>query len=224
MSSQAESPIDPYKAAAYLTLMRLPFTLMMLTYISRVNIKSIYMATSSLAGLGSLAVAIRLYFGIEGTALLVGEDVAVWMAVAGKIMMYAGELILLHLQRTNFISNLIRTGFSLGQAQVCFTIPGELIPAKHRSYGLGLLNFIHGFTIFGSLQAQTYIEIGAGLETVFLITAISTFASAVLVARFIPETKGKTLMEIEEYYKQFDKRKSNKVVPESPDDPDEIQN
>ena len=54
-------------------------------------IKSIYMTTSTLATLGSLAVAVRLYLGMEGTASLVGEDAALWMAVAGKVMMYAGE-------------------------------------------------------------------------------------------------------------------------------------
>ena len=88
---QSESPVDPYAAAAWLTLMRLPLTLMMLTYISRVKIKSIYATTSSLVTLGSLAVAIRLYLGMEGTTSLMGEDVALWMAVAGKVMMYAGE-------------------------------------------------------------------------------------------------------------------------------------
>ena len=97
----------------------------------------------------------------------------------------------------------------MGQAQVCFTIPGELMPAKHRSFGLGLLNFIHGFTIFGSLQAMTYIEIEAGLETVFLITTVCTLASTLLVAKFVPETRGKTLVEIEEYYKQFVKTRSS---------------
>lgn len=83
--------MDPYKAAAWLTLMRLPLTLMMLTYISRVKIKSIYLVTSSIASMGSLAVAVRLYFGIEAMAVIIKEDVAIWMAVAGKVMMYVGE-------------------------------------------------------------------------------------------------------------------------------------
>ena len=148
---------------------------------------------------------------MEGMALLVGKDAAHWMAVAGKIVMYAGKGILTILLPICSIYN-FHLGFSLGQAQVCVTIPGELMPAKHRTFGLGLLNFIHGFTIFGTLQAQTYIEINAGLQSVFLISSVCTAASALIVAKFVPETKGKTLMEIEEYYKQFSKTRSDSDI------------
>ena len=44
---------------------------------------------------------------------------------------------------------------------------------------------------------------GLPVQTVFLISSICTFASAILVVIFVPETRGKTLVEIEEYYKQF---------------------
>ena len=88
---------------------------------------------------------------------------------------------------------------------MCFTLPGELMPSNHRSFGLGLLNFFHGFTIFASLQIKVYIEQGIGMDAVFLITAVCSFASAILVLKFVPETRGKSLAEIEDFYKQFSK-------------------
>ena len=100
-------------------------------------------------------------------------------------------------------------GFGLGMAQICFTIPGELMPSKHRSFGLGLLNFFHGFIIFTSLQAKAYIEIYLGMDALFIITAICTAASIALVLKFVPETRGKSLAEIEDHYKQFVTEKTN---------------
>ena len=84
--------MDPYAAAGWLSFLRIPFTIMMLLYISRTKIRQLYVMTSTLVWLGSLTVASRLYFGIDAKTEILGETVASWMPVAGLTMMYAGEM------------------------------------------------------------------------------------------------------------------------------------
>ena len=124
----------------------------------------------------------RLYFGVESKSQVFGEDIAKWMPAVGLALIYGG--------------------LSSGIAQVCYTLPADLLPSRARSLGLGLLNFIQGISVFVTINIKHLILVKFGMEWVFFGMAVSNLASSILVIKFIPETKGKTLAEIEIYYRK----------------------
>ena len=124
----------------------------------------------------------RLYFGVESKSQVFGEDIAKWMPAVGLALIYGG--------------------LSSGIAQVCYTLPADLLPSRARPLGLGLLNFIQGISVFVTINIKHLILVKFGMEWVFFGMAVSNLASSILVIKFIPETKGKTLAEIEIYYRK----------------------
>ena len=142
----------------------------------------LFLVTCSLACTGSFLVGSRLYFGVESKSQVFGEDIAKWMPAVGLALIYVG--------------------LSSGMAQVCYTLPAELLPSRARGLGLGLLNFFQGISVFVTINIKHLILVKFGMEWVFFGMAVSTFVSALLVIKFIPETKGKTLVQIEQYYRR----------------------
>ena len=117
---QADIPMDAFKVAAILSFTRIPLAILTLFYISKVKIKTIYIATSTTLryktlslitfyslgkslislfnSIGAWMVVVRLYLGHEYSLSLFGETIGSWMTLAGMVILY--------------------TGYSLGMAQV----------------------------------------------------------------------------------------------------------
>lgn len=178
---QADIPMDAFKVAAILSFTRIPLAILTLFYISKVKIKTIYIATSTTLSIGAWMVVVRLYLGHEYSLSLFGETIGSWMTLAGMVILY--------------------TGYSLGMAQVCFIMPSELLPSKRRAAGIGLLNFTNGITTFLALKIFPYLIQPAGDIVPFAIFGTASVLSAVLLWKFVPETRGKSLQDIERYYR-----------------------
>ena len=80
-------------------------------------------------------------------------------------------------------------------------MPSELLPSKRRAAGIGLLNFTNGITTFLALKIFPYLIQPAGDIVPFAIFGTASVLSAVLLWKFVPETRGKSLQEIEKYYR-----------------------
>ena len=80
-------------------------------------------------------------------------------------------------------------------------MPSELLPSKRRAAGIGLLNFTNGITTFLALKIFPYLIQPAGDIVPFAIFGTASVLSAVLLWKFVPETRGKSLQEIERYYR-----------------------
>ena len=80
-------------------------------------------------------------------------------------------------------------------------MPSELLPSKRRSVGVGLLNFAGGFSTFAALEAYPFIVAYGGIITSFAIFGTVSLVSAGMLWKFVPETKGKTLQDIEREYR-----------------------
>ena len=80
-------------------------------------------------------------------------------------------------------------------------MPSELLPSKRRAAGIGLLNFTNGITTFLALKIFPYLIQPAGDIVPFAIFGTASVLSAVLLWEFVPETRGKSLQEIERYYR-----------------------
>lgn len=100
---------------------------------------------------------------------------------------------------------------SVGPMVMSTSIYGELIPLRYKTSAVIIIVFIH-FTLLGSslkiapLIFRTFDLYG----TFFFYGLLSTILSVVLYM-FLPETKDKTLLEIENYFKEDSKEITNLI-------------
>ena len=80
-------------------------------------------------------------------------------------------------------------------------MPSELLPSDKRSTGIALLNFTHGISTFLAIQIfPLLIKIG-GVVLPFAIFGSMSLVSAILLSKFVPETRGRSLEDIEQHFR-----------------------
>lgn len=90
--------------------------------------------------------------------------------------------------------------FAIGPGVCVWLALSELMPTRIRSTGMGIALFINTFISFG-IAAVFLPTVGHyGYSTMFFIFAGCTVIYFITAAFFLPETKGRTLEEIEEYF------------------------
>lgn len=89
---------------------------------------------------------------------------------------------------------------SLGSSCIGFSISSEVMPVKHRGVG-GCLYVIYTCVLHSSaLKAYPYLSVYINLWGVFLLYAVYGIFSIVFIWKYVPDTRNRTLQEIEEYY------------------------
>ncbi|XP_047354532.1 facilitated trehalose transporter Tret1-2 homolog [Vespa velutina] len=87
-----------------------------------------------------------------------------------------------------------------------FTLPGlmigELLPQNARGIAGGFNFFIFNFLLFLATKSFPTINNAVGITGAFAIFGISALLEAIFVYVALPETKNRTLEEIEDYFKQ----------------------
>ncbi|KAL4709966.1 hypothetical protein ACJJTC_003929 [Scirpophaga incertulas] len=89
---------------------------------------------------------------------------------------------------------------TLGFSSIMFVISAEIFPINVKAVALSALNIFGG--ILGFILAKGYKEVKdlAGITGVFWLFAGIAFAGAVFTIIYVPETKGKSLSEIQVLY------------------------
>ena len=91
-------------------------------------------------------------------------------------------------------------GYSIGFACVPFLLLGEMLPARMRNLlGAAVSSFNLAMT-FLVLKFFTSIYLAIGFHGLFWIYSVFSLVGAIFGYVFIPETKGKTLKEIEAHF------------------------
>jgi sugar porter (SP) family MFS transporter len=90
--------------------------------------------------------------------------------------------------------------FAIGPGAVIWMILSELLPLKIRSKGMGIGLFLNSLTsaILAAVFLPLIVHLGASM--VFLICSGFTFIYFLISWKLLPETKNKTLEEIEEIF------------------------
>ena len=87
--------------------------------------------------------------------------------------------------------------FSLGLGPIPWLIMGELFPIRVKGFSSILISALNWFCAFLIISLfYNYIN----LYYVYIIFSLSCFASAVFAIIYLPETKGKSLTEIESLF------------------------
>lgn len=91
--------------------------------------------------------------------------------------------------------------FAIGPGVCCWLVTTELLPGRIRAVGMGVA-LLFDYGISTGLQA-TFLPIAekAGFAVLFGVLVCFAIAYFVAVTLFMPETKGKSLEEIEEFFK-----------------------
>ena len=114
--------------------------------------------------------------------------------------------------------------FSFGFANVPYICMGELFPAKFRSLFGPIASSFNVLCTFTVVRCFPLMRDGLGLDGTFFLYLTCTVASLFFVGFLLPETKGKTLEEIEKLFGGVSspspaKQPSEPKLPSLTDDP-----
>ncbi|KOB67408.1 Sugar transporter [Operophtera brumata] len=165
------------------------------------------------AFLGGIAINLILFVGVATSSVLVkffnNKTVLLSSTFAATICLFCNFLVTLLqslevLPKDSLLCLYFLIAFMvpncLGLNSLVFIIAAELMPVKHRNVG-GALYVIYNCTLLAtSLKISPYLFLYIDLWGTFMIYAINATISGLLVWKYVPETKDKTLQEIEDYY------------------------
>ena len=101
---------------------------------------------------------------------------------------------------------LMYTGFGIGYGPIVFILQGELLPSDMRSLGSGLLGVLDNISLFIAVKTVPTIIAGVGMEGAYLLYSCCCLANLVISFFVMPETKGLSLEDIEDLYRDKDKQ------------------
>nr|CAH7744389.1 unnamed protein product [Callosobruchus chinensis] len=139
--------------------------------------KTLLIISSTLTGICLLTIAI--YFSLKNTGYQV--DGISWIPVVA-VMLYA-------------------LSFKSGLGLVPIVLTAELFPAKTKALGMTVADGFYVLSAIVSLQVFQQLSKRYGMQYPFYVFATSCFVAVVFTYFFIPETKGKTLEQIQQILK-----------------------
>lgn len=156
-------------------LVPIPVTALALTLVDRSGRKV-------LLKIGTLGMTVALggvaaVFLLLGRGVLPGGAVAGWLTVAGIALFVAS--------------------FSVGPGVVVWLALSELMPARIRANGMSVCLFVNQMVAFAIADAFLQWQKASGYPTVFFWLAGFAFCYFLVAAYLLPETKGRSLEEIE---------------------------
>lgn len=135
----------------------------------------------SLLSCGFILVILAVYFALDQYSV-VNLDQLNWFPLVG-MMLYVFT-------------------FAFGLGIVPTLMLGELFSASIKSKGLCVLVSLFGIAVFIATNLFHVLTWNLGLYAPFLLFGVSCLCSSILTLRWVPETKGKTLEEIQQYLKK----------------------
>lgn len=105
---------------------------------------------------------------------------------------YGPAILILIYVATNTLGFMILPGVMLS----------ELLPAKARGVASGFTFMLFNFALFGVAKIFPFVKNSLGVSGVFWVFALVGIIASIFLYLTLPETKGKTLSEIEDYFQQ----------------------
>lgn len=83
---------------------------------------------------------------------------------------------------------------------ISYSLAIDLMPVKHRGFGGALFNILTCLLYVITVKSFLYIISYIGISWMFFLLGISCLIFTILIWIYVPETKNRTLQEIEDYY------------------------
>ncbi|KAJ8971775.1 hypothetical protein NQ317_004339 [Molorchus minor] len=87
--------------------------------------------------------------------------------------------------------------FKLGLGIVPIVVTAEIFPAKIKALGMTIADAVYVAWGIASLQMYQWLSASYGLQVPFYLFSVCAFSLALFTSFYIPETKGKSLEEIQ---------------------------
>ncbi|XP_069983138.1 facilitated trehalose transporter Tret1 [Penaeus vannamei] len=176
---KAEVQLDAFYCTVFVGVARLVSTCVSACSLDLVGRKRLLVATATICAVSEAVAGAFLFLEVEGAS---------WVPLASVIVFVIG--------------------YGVGLGPVPWAYLGELLPTPVRSLGAALITFSYSITYFvvNLLFLKVISSLGLGLT--LLIFGTANLAIALVVLLFIPETKGRTLQDME---KAFSSRSKSKI-------------
>ncbi|XP_068083952.1 facilitated trehalose transporter Tret1 [Anabrus simplex] len=102
---------------------------------------------------------------------------------------------------------LFMIGYSIGYCTLPYLMMGELLPVRQRSFLSSAAGSFNMVVMFVVLKTYPNLKAALGKDGAFWFYSAMCILSCVFVAVMLPETKGKSLEQIEEYFERKHKSK-----------------
>jgi len=91
-------------------------------------------------------------------------------------------------------------GYGLGWGAITYMLQGEVLPSDMRSFGGGLIGIMGNFYLFLAVKTVPTLMASVGVGGTFSIYCGLSLMVLFLCFFIMPETKGMSLEDIEDYY------------------------
>ncbi|KOB67410.1 Sugar transporter [Operophtera brumata] len=171
---------------------------------------------------GGVMINCILLFGVTISMILVkkfSNKSVLLFSAAGDIFFLACASLVTYLQsieklpRDSLLCMYCMIGFmvtsSLGLHPIPYDMAAEVVPVKYRGAGGIMYVIIMSLLHTSSLKLYPYLVVQLDLCGTFLIYMTNAIVCALLIWKYVPETKQKTLQQIEDYYMfgEFDRKR-----------------
>lgn len=173
--SQVNLIVSPQNASVILSVVRLIVTIGFCWLLMKVNRRNIYLT----AGIGSAFSTLALAACLYNPNLLPNETMKLWTA---------GSLLLI------FVAT--NTGFMIAPG----FLTAELLPNKTRGRLAGYIYTYFSIVTFILNKFFPRLNEHIGITGVILVFGLASLANTLVIYFLVPETKGKSLLEIERYF------------------------
>lgn len=180
MLKESRIPIDPYTLAVAISFYRMILCMVATSWISKFDRKPFSVFVVMLSAVGSGLISL-LYFGQDAMGLLDKFEFLKWGFLVGYIIMYGAS--------------------GGGMCQIIYAYQGELLPSYGRSIGSGLAGVLDYICLITMLKVAPKIDKYFGPGVLFAVFCVSSILLGLFILFFVPETRNKTLEEIEEHYR-----------------------
>lgn len=104
---------------------------------------------------------------------------------------------------------------SIGLNPLPWCLTGELFPLRFRAFGSSVVTFFNFLCFFAVVKTSPTLFTSYGSANIFFLYGVLTLVGTVLLIVLLPETRNKSLQEIEDNYtaKRIHKISRNKVQP-----------
>ncbi|GBP66540.1 Facilitated trehalose transporter Tret1-2 homolog [Eumeta japonica] len=128
---------------------------------------------------------------------------------ASSLLLLALYLLLLKLRIISIMSPLIAYGLmsiyiivsNMGIVPLPWNMVGELFATATKGIGSGISVMMTSIAFFGTVKSAPALFEAIGYEGAYLFYGLSTLFGTVFLYFYLPETKNKTLLQIEEYFR-----------------------
>jgi len=175
---EVKAPVDPYWMAVILAAFRSVICVGLSFILIKAPRRKVYLLSGSI-------VAVALFCQAAFAYLL--------PYISQDLMVYARWIPLLAI----FLQYL---GFGLGWGAIMYMLQGELLPSDMRSFGVGLIGIIDNIFLFFSVKSVPFLISSAGVGGMFSLYCLLVLITLIISFFCMPETKGMSLEEIEDFY------------------------